>query len=57
MKLLRYGPAGQEKPGILDAAGAIRDLSGVIPDITGDVLSPAALAKIAALAQGPVKGV
>ena len=50
MKLLRYGPAGQEKPGILDAAGAIRDLSGVIPDITGDVLSPAALAKIAALA-------
>ena len=49
MKLLRYGPAGQEKPGILDAAGAIRDLSGVIPDITGDVLSPAALAKIAAV--------
>jgi ureidoglycolate lyase len=49
MKLLRYGPAGQEKPGILDAAGTIRDLSGVIPDITGDVLSPAALAKIAAV--------
>lgn len=49
MKLLRYGPVGQEKPGILDAAGAIRDLSGVIPDITGDVLSPAALAKIAAV--------
>jgi len=49
MKLLRYGPAGQEKPGMLDAAGTIRDLSGVIPDITGDVLSPAALAKIAAV--------
>ena len=49
MKLLRYGPAGQEKPGILDAAGVIRDLSGVVPDITGDVLSPAALAKIAAV--------
>ena len=49
MKLLRYGPAGQEKPGILDAAGAIRDLSGVVPDITGDVLSAAALAKIAAV--------
>jgi len=49
MKLLRYGPSGQEKPGILDASGAIRDLSGVIPDITGDVLSPAALAKIAAV--------
>ena len=49
MKLLRYGPAGQEKPGILDVTGAIRDLSGVVPDITGDVLSPAALAKIAAV--------
>jgi len=49
MKLLRYGPAGQEKPGILDATGAIRDLSGIVPDITGDVLSPAALAKIAAV--------
>ena len=49
MKLLRYGPAGQEKPGILDAAGAIRDLSGLVPDITGDVLSPTALAKIAAV--------
>jgi len=49
MKLLRYGPAGQEKPGILDAAGAIRDLSAIVPDITGDVLSPAALAKIAAV--------
>ena len=49
MKLLRYGPLGQEKPGILDATGASRDLSGVVPDITGDVLSPAALAKIAAV--------
>lgn len=49
MKLLRYGPVGQEKPGILDAAGAIRDLSAIVPDITGDVLSPAALAKIAAV--------
>ncbi|MFN8984098.1 MAG: fumarylacetoacetate hydrolase family protein [Alphaproteobacteria bacterium] len=49
MKLLRYGPAGQEKPGILDATGAIRDLSGIVPDIIGDVLSPTALAKIAAV--------
>ena len=49
MKLLRYGPLGQEKPGILDASGAIRDLSGVVADITGDVISPAALAKIAAV--------
>ena len=36
MKLLRYGPPGQEKPGLLDSTGAIRDLSGVVPDIAGD---------------------
>jgi 2-keto-4-pentenoate hydratase/2-oxohepta-3-ene-1,7-dioic acid hydratase in catechol pathway len=40
MKLLRYGPPGHEKPGLLDAAGDIRDLSGVIPDLAGDVLLP-----------------
>src|SRR5690554_1303631 len=34
MKLLRYGPKGQEKPGLLDASGTIRDLSGHIADIT-----------------------
>ncbi len=39
MKLLRYGPRGQEKPGILDADGQIRDLSGVVGDIAGDVLT------------------
>lgn len=49
MKLLRYGPKGQEKPGMLDADGAIRDLSGVCADIAGDVLSPNGLAKLAAL--------
>ncbi len=49
MKLLRYGPAGQEKPGILDAAGQIRDLSGVVKDIAGDTLSADALKRIAAL--------
>ncbi len=47
MKLLRYGPQGQEKPGLLDAAGRIRDLSGIVPDIAGDVLTPAGLARIA----------
>jgi len=46
MKLLRYGPAGQEKPGVLDASGAIRDLSGVVKDINGDVLGPDGLAKL-----------
>jgi ureidoglycolate lyase len=49
MKLLRYGPAGAEKPGMLDAAGTICDLSGVIADLSGDALSPAGLAKLAAL--------
>jgi 2-keto-4-pentenoate hydratase/2-oxohepta-3-ene-1,7-dioic acid hydratase in catechol pathway len=46
MKLLRYGPAGQEKPGLLDSTGAIRDLSGVVPDIAGDTLLPDALSKL-----------
>jgi len=49
MKLLRYGPPGQEKPGMLDASGTMRDLSGVIPDLAGEVLSPAGLARLAAL--------
>jgi ureidoglycolate lyase len=49
MKLLRHGPPGQEKPGLLDASGTIRDLSGVIPDLAGEALSPAGLAKLAAL--------
>ncbi|WP_186224653.1 ureidoglycolate lyase [Burkholderia gladioli] len=49
MKLLRYGPVGQEKPGLLDAGGRIRDLSAVIPDLAGEVLSDAALARLRAL--------
>src|SRR5262245_46407843 len=48
MKLLRYGPAGQEKPGLVDKDGTIRDLSGVVPDITGATLGEASLARIAA---------
>ncbi len=46
MKLVRFGPAGREKPGIIDANGRIRDLSGIVPDIAGDVLTPKGLAKI-----------
>ncbi|MFD2262229.1 fumarylacetoacetate hydrolase family protein [Lacibacterium aquatile] len=49
MKLLRYGPVGQEKPGILDQSGAIRDLSGVIADVDGSILGPDGLAKLAKL--------
>ncbi len=47
MKLLRYGPAGQEKPGMVDADGTIRDLSGVVTDIGGDALSPDGLKRLA----------
>ena len=46
MKLLRYGPAGQEKPGLLDRDGNIRDLSGAVRDIAGEVLSPASLDRL-----------
>ncbi len=46
MKLVRYGPLGREKPGMLDAQGRIRDLSKVVPDIAGDVLSPKGLIKL-----------
>jgi 2-keto-4-pentenoate hydratase/2-oxohepta-3-ene-1,7-dioic acid hydratase in catechol pathway len=49
MKLLRYGPLGSEKPGLLDAQGQIRDLSGHIPDITPAQLSKDALAALAAI--------
>jgi len=46
MKLVRYGAPGREKPGMLDAQGRIRDLSKIVPDIAGDVLSPKGLAKL-----------
>ena len=46
MKLLRYGPKGQEKPGILDAQGRIRDLSGVVGDIDGSTIGADGLAKL-----------
>lgn len=49
MKLLRFGPIGAEKPGILDANGRIRDLSGIVADIGGKVLEPEGLAKLAGL--------
>jgi 2-keto-4-pentenoate hydratase/2-oxohepta-3-ene-1,7-dioic acid hydratase in catechol pathway len=46
MKLVRFGPAGQEKPGLVDASGQIRDLSGHVPDINGDALSAQSLATL-----------
>ncbi len=49
MKLLRYGETGAEKPGLLDAEGTIRDLSGHVADIGGKALDPAALAALSKL--------
>lgn len=52
MKLFRHGPQGAEKPGLLDASGALRDLSGVIADITPATLGPDSMSRLAALDPG-----
>lgn len=49
MKLLRYGNPGAERPGLLDAEGAVRDLSGHVADIDGSALDPATLDRLRAL--------
>lgn len=49
MKLLRWGPRGLEKPGILDGEGGLRDLSGIVEEIGPEELSPAGLARLAAV--------
>lgn len=49
MKLVRYGQPGQEKPGLIDAQGQLRDLSAQVADIDGAALSPASLQKLAAI--------
>jgi len=49
MKLLRFGPKGREKPGLLDGTGAIRDLSGLVEDIAGAALSQKSLARLGKL--------
>lgn len=49
MKLLRYGPNGFEKPGLLDAQGQIRDLSGVVPQIDSALLAPESLSRLRAV--------
>ncbi|MDR1310403.1 MAG: fumarylacetoacetate hydrolase family protein, partial [Burkholderiaceae bacterium] len=57
MKLVRFGAAGQEKPGLIDAAGNVRDLSGVITDLTADQLSDEALSRLARLDPGSLPAV
>jgi 2,4-diketo-3-deoxy-L-fuconate hydrolase len=49
MKLVRFGAPGAEKPGLIDAQGAVRDLSQHVKDITGETLGPAALDKLRAI--------
>jgi 2-keto-4-pentenoate hydratase/2-oxohepta-3-ene-1,7-dioic acid hydratase in catechol pathway len=49
MKLLRYGPEGSEKPGLLDVGGAIRDLSDHVADIAGETLTPEGIAHLATI--------
>ncbi len=52
MKLLRYGPAGQEKPGLLDSQGRIRDLSGKTQDLSGEAVSLDAIERLRAIDAG-----
>jgi ureidoglycolate lyase len=52
MKLVRFGPRGQEKPGLLGRDGRLRDLSGIVDDIAGETLTPARLEKLRALDPG-----
>jgi 2-keto-4-pentenoate hydratase/2-oxohepta-3-ene-1,7-dioic acid hydratase in catechol pathway len=47
MKLVRHGPRGHEKPGLIDSQGKLRDLSHLVPGIEGESLSPASLARLA----------
>jgi 2,4-didehydro-3-deoxy-L-rhamnonate hydrolase len=49
MKLLRWGPPRREKPGVLDASGAVRDLSGVVKDIAAETLTPSILQRLSVL--------
>ena len=53
MKLVRYGAIGQEKPGLIDKSGQLRDLSAHVKDLNGEAYAPASLAK---LAKGEAKG-
>src|SRR5256885_7185655 len=57
MKLVRYGAIGQEKPGLIDKSGQLRDLSAHLKDLDGGAYAPASLAKLAALDPGSLPAV
>ena len=46
MKLVRFGKAGKERPGLIDGDGKIRDLTDIVPDISGETLGPKTLANL-----------
>ena len=52
MKLLRHGPRGQEKPGLMHSDGTIRDLTGLVPDIGGAVISDTGLGMLRGIDAG-----
>jgi 2,4-diketo-3-deoxy-L-fuconate hydrolase len=52
MKLVRWGARGQEKPGLIDGDGRVRDLSAIVPDIAGEAIGPAGIARLMALDPG-----
>ncbi len=57
MKLVRYGKAGKEKPGLIDDAGKLRDLSEVVADIDASTLDPRTLSRIAKIKPGSLPAV
>lgn len=57
MKLVRYGAIGAEKPGLIDEDGVLRDLSGEVDDINGDMLGDASIARLRALDHGSLPAV
>ncbi|TAN04859.1 MAG: FAA hydrolase family protein [Rhodanobacteraceae bacterium] len=57
MKLVRHGEKGSERPGLLDADGALRDLSAAVPDIAGDALTDAGIARLRSLDAASLPGV
>ncbi len=57
MKLVRYGAKGQEKPGLIDKSGQLRDLSGHVRDLDGEAYAPASLARLGAIDPGSLPAV
>lgn len=57
MKLVRYGAAGEERPGVIDSDGNVRDLSGHVEDVNGDALAPSSIEKLQGIDVGSLPAV